>query len=108
MILSKIPAHDQNEAASRTNMTILTMRSAWRNRLMIDRSWEAAPPSATESTTLPCMGRNHPRCCIVEGGQRRAQDRRQALRPAALAQAGDLEDETDEQRVAAPDVLIKI
>src|SRR5260370_14285919 len=108
MILSKITAHDQNDAASSRNMTILTMRSAWRNRLMIERSCGAAPPSATESTTLPCMGRDHPSCCVVERGERRAQDRRQALRPAALTHAGDLEGEPDEHRIAAADILIEI
>src|SRR6185437_4411597 len=108
MILSKITAHDQKDAASSRNMTILTMRSAWRKSVMIDRSCGAAPPSATESTTLPCMGRNHPSCCIVEGGQSRAQDRRQALRPAVLTQAGDLEDKANQQRIAAPHILIEI
>src|SRR5689334_24206875 len=107
MSLSKITAHDQNDAASSRNRTILTMRSACRNRLMIERSWGAAPPSATESTTLPCMGPNHPSCCGVEGGERRAQDRRQPLRPAAPAQTGDLEGETDEQRVVAPHILVE-
>src|SRR6185437_270790 len=108
MILSKITAHDQKDAASSRNMTILTMRSAWRKSVTIDRSCGAAPPSATESTMLPCMGRDHPSCCIVERVERRAQDRRQALRPAVLTQAGDLENQADEQRIAALHILIEI
>ena len=47
MNLSKITAHDQNEATSKRNSTIFTIRSACMNRLMIERSWAIVPPSET-------------------------------------------------------------
>ncbi len=73
---------------------------------MIERSCGTAPPSGTELTS-PCMGRDH-LCCLAEGKERRAQRRRQALRPATRADRGDLEGEAHKRGLAAAHLLVEL
>src|SRR5260370_171644 len=96
-------AHDQNEAIASRITTILTIVSAWRKRLGMERSWGTAPPRDTASI-LPCMSRDHPSFWVAEGGQRRLERGRQRRRPAASAETGDLRGETDERGAVALDV----
>src|SRR5665213_3590876 len=50
--LSKITAHDQNEAASRSSSTSLTMMSDCPTRSMIERLWDTVPGSCAVSTGI--------------------------------------------------------
>src|SRR5579864_6474145 len=108
MILSKITAHDQKDAPRSRNMTILTMRSAWRKSPRIERSCGTAPPSGTALMTSPCMSRDHPCGCVVEGKKRRAERRRKPLRPAVAADRRDLKGKQHQALAAAPHLLIEL
>src|SRR5947209_411166 len=113
-------AHDQNEASSRSSITTLTMMSACRNRPRIERSCGTAPPRAVVSMGLPCMAVNHPGGLAVGGGvgggglrlgviekpgERGAQRRRQARRPALGIETGKAQRQADENALAAGDLL---
>src|SRR5579872_1864703 len=121
MSLSKITAHDQNEARSRSSSTSLTMMSACPTRSMIEREWVTVPASCEVSTGIldgPLWrqsGRKHEdeaqlwRARLSRGFtcERCPQRARQAARPAIAADAGDEHLEIGEQLAAAPYPLVQ-
>src|SRR6266446_9827617 len=110
--LSKITAHDQKEASSRSSIVSLTMLSDCRNSSKIERCWVTVPGSAVGSKDC------------IDGGllwrlldnrwlyggrwhERRAQALRHAPRPAVASDAGDQHVERDNGLRAAADLLVE-
>src|SRR5262249_32853019 len=52
LTLSKITAHDQNEASNKINSTSLTIRSACPTRSRIESEWDTVPGSCEVSTGI--------------------------------------------------------
>src|SRR5207237_7627693 len=111
-LLSKMIAHDQNEAASRSSRTSLTMLSDCRNSSKIERCWVTVPGSAVASKDCIDGGllwRLLDNRWIYEGRwhERGAQRRWHPARPAVAPDAGDQHVERDDGLVAAADLLVE-
>src|SRR5580704_5780055 len=99
-VLSKITAHDQNEARSRSRITNLTMLSDCRNSSKTERCWVTVPGSALVSRGCIYAGllwRHLDNRWLYEGRfhERGAQAGRHAPRPAVSPDAGDQHVEGD-------------
>src|SRR5579872_194876 len=110
--LSKMTAHDQNEASSSRNITILTMASDCRNNSKTERVGATVPGSAVVAKDCIDGGllwrELDDLCCGCGGGgagQGGAQLRRHAARPAVVVDAGDQHVEIGQHFGAATDRL---
>src|SRR4029077_9866735 len=105
-VLSKMTAHDQNEARSRIRITNLTMLSDCRNSSKTERCWVTVPGSAVASTGCIDGGllwRQLDNRWLYEGRvhKRGAQARRHPPRPAIAPDAGDQHVERDDRLARA-------
>src|SRR5258706_9164655 len=111
-VLSKMTAHDQNEATSRSRITNLTMLSDCRNSSKTERCWVTVPGSAIGSRGCIYAGllwRHLDNRWLYEGRfhERGAQARRYAPRPAVAPDAGDQHVEGDDRLAIAADLLVE-
>src|ERR1700720_4274693 len=111
-VLSKITAHDQNEASSRSRITNLTMLSDCRNSSKTERCWVTVPGSALVSRGCIYAGllwRHLDNRWLYEGRfhERGAQAGRHAPRPAVSPDAGDQHVEGDDRLAIAADLLVE-